>query len=118
MAVHGFHNGASKPSSLHIHHYEIPKKGERRDIGRLLKNVIFPGIYTEYADTKDAIKTVKVDTGLTENDKKVAAARAQATDKGGRLDKTPGTFTKAPFKYFVIGSFYWIFSLSTTVFFS
>ena len=25
--------------------YEIPKKGEKREVGRLLKNIIFPGIY-------------------------------------------------------------------------
>lgn len=80
--VYAFHQGVARSPSLNIHHYEIPKKGEKRDLGRLLKNVIFPGIYTEYADTKDSLKTVKVDTGFTSDDKRLAAARATASDKG------------------------------------
>ena len=66
--------------------------GEKREIGRLIKNIIFPNIYTEYADTKDALPTIKVNTGVTSEEKKAMAARASATDKGGRLDKQPAKF--------------------------
>ena len=31
-------------------------------MGRLWKNIIFPGIYSDYADTKEPLKTVKVET--------------------------------------------------------
>jgi len=74
------HNFPTKSSTSHF--YEIPKKGEKRDIGRLIKNIIFPGIYTEYADTKSSIKTVKIDTGSSDLDQKIRSARATATDKG------------------------------------
>merc|ERR1711871_45134 len=67
-------------------HYEIPKKGERREIGRLIKNIIFPGIYTEYADTKASIKEKKIDTGATDEELRLSRARAKPTDKGGALD--------------------------------
>ena len=66
--------------------YEIPKKGEKREIGRLIKNIIFPGIYTEYADTKAAIKEKKIDTGATDEEVRLSRARAKPTDKGGALD--------------------------------
>mmetsp|Transcript_453 Transcript_453/g.657 ORF Transcript_453/g.657 Transcript_453/m.657 type:complete len:371 (+) Transcript_453:509-1621(+) len=43
--------------------YDYFKKGpEKKEIGRLWKNIIFPGIYYEYADTKETLKTVKVET--------------------------------------------------------
>lgn len=43
------------------------KDGEKKEIGRLIKNILFPGIYREYADTKETIKTVKVSTTYTNN---------------------------------------------------
>lgn len=48
-----------------IHYYDYFKKnkdGSKKDIGRLWKNIIFPGIYTDYEDTAEPIKTVKVKT--------------------------------------------------------
>jgi hypothetical protein len=42
-------------------YFKKNKDGEKKDIGRLWKNIIFPGIYYEYADTKEPIKTVKVE---------------------------------------------------------
>lgn len=48
---------------LQTRHYDYFKKGpEKKDIGRLWKNIIFPGIYVEYADTQEPKKTVKVVT--------------------------------------------------------
>ena len=43
----------------------------QKDVGRLWKNILFPGIFVEYADTKEALKTVKVETktkAITRND--------------------------------------------------
>ena len=40
------------------------------------------GIYREYEDTKDAIKETKIDTGFTDEERRLARARAQPTDKG------------------------------------
>jgi len=77
---------------LGIDAIENQQKGEKREVGRLLKNIIFPGIYREYEDTKDAIKEKKIDTGFTEEEKRFARARAQPTDKGGRLDKAAGSY--------------------------
>jgi len=54
-----------------IHYYDYFKKnkdGEKKDIGRLWKNIIFPGIFVEYADTKEPLKTVKVE--VSEQQKK------------------------------------------------
>ena len=45
------------------------------------------GIYREYEDTKDAIKEKKIDTGLTTEERRLARARAQPTDKGFVLDE-------------------------------
>ena len=45
------------------------------------------GIYREYEDTKDAIKEKKIDTGLTTEERRLARARAQPTDKGFVLDQ-------------------------------
>lgn len=43
--------------------YDYFKKGpEKKEIGRLWKNIIFPGIYVEYADTKEPKKTIKIET--------------------------------------------------------
>jgi hypothetical protein len=81
------------PATQQRLYYEIPKKNEKRELGRLLKNIIFPNIYTSYADTKDALPTVKVNTGFTKEEKKVMSARASATDKGGMADKNVGSFT-------------------------
>lgn len=50
------------------------------------------GIYREYEDTKDAIKETKIDTGFTDEERRLARARAQPTDKGGRLDKADGSY--------------------------
>lgn len=40
------------------------KKEDNEDLelGRLAKNIMFPGIYREYADTKETKKTIKIDT--------------------------------------------------------
>ena len=42
----------------------------------------YVGIYREYEDTKDAIKEKKIDTGFSDEERRLAKARAQATDKG------------------------------------
>lgn len=39
----------------------FPKSNERKDIGRLIKNIIFPGIYQTYEDTKEVKKTIKIE---------------------------------------------------------
>lgn len=61
--------------SLSPLYYEIPKKGEKREIGRLIKNIIFPGIYTDYADTKATIKEKKISTNIETDEARFAKAR-------------------------------------------
>jgi hypothetical protein len=36
------------------------KTGEKKEVSRVLKTVIFPGIYQDYEDTRDVKKTIKV----------------------------------------------------------
>lgn len=49
--------------------YDYFKKGpEKKEIGRLWKNIIFPGIYVEYADTKETKETVKIETKYKQDD--------------------------------------------------
>lgn len=51
------------PQSHQVLFYDYFKKGpEKKEIGRLWKNIIFPGIYVEYADTKEVKKTIKIET--------------------------------------------------------
>ena len=50
---------------LTIHYYDYFKKnkdGTKKDIKRLWKNIMFPGIYTDYEDTAEPMKTIKIDT--------------------------------------------------------
>ena len=49
-------------SSSRLYYNYFKKDGEKREIGRLWKNIIFPGIYQEYQDTAEPKKTVKVKT--------------------------------------------------------
>eukprot|EP01031_Cornospumella_fuschlensis_P037158 gene37158-45100_t len=52
-----------QPFPSHLVGYDYFKKGpEKKEIGRLWKNILFPGIFVEYADTKEVKKTVKVET--------------------------------------------------------
>ena len=52
----------SCPSSTSLF-YDYFKKGpEKKEMGRLWKNIIFPGIYVEYADTKEPKKTIKIES--------------------------------------------------------
>lgn len=57
------------PLTIHYYDFLIPKKNgnkdEKKDMGRLLKNIMFPGIYREYEDTKEVKKTIVVSS---END--------------------------------------------------
>jgi hypothetical protein len=47
----------------HVVGYDYFKKGpEKKEIRRLWKNILFPGLYVEYADTKEAKKTIKIET--------------------------------------------------------
>ncbi|KAJ1390233.1 hypothetical protein B484DRAFT_459599 [Ochromonadaceae sp. CCMP2298] len=65
VAVRAFMPSPLAKTPLTIHHYDYFKKnkdGTKKEIGRLWKNIIFPGIYTDYADTKDPIKEIKVVT--------------------------------------------------------
>ncbi len=49
--------------------YDYFKKGpEKKEIGRLWKNIIFPRIYVEYADTKETKETVKIETKYKQDD--------------------------------------------------
>ena len=51
--------------------YDYFKKGpEKKEIGRLWKNIIFPGIYVEYADTKETKQTVKIETKYRNDDER------------------------------------------------
>jgi len=52
-------NGVSKTVVYWTGYFNNPDK-EKREVGRIVKNIIFPGIYTDYADTKEAKKVVKV----------------------------------------------------------
>ena len=60
---------------LTIQYYDyLGKKGndedKRKDPKRLIKNMLFPGIYQTYEDTKEALPTVKVDTSKLDKKKK------------------------------------------------
>jgi len=50
----------SSETSLYYNYFK--KDGEKKEVGRLWKNIIFPGIYREYADTKEPLATVKIET--------------------------------------------------------
>lgn len=52
-------------SSTALYYDFLSKKdptGEKKDPVRLIKNIMFPGIYREYADTKEVRATIKVQT--------------------------------------------------------
>ena len=49
-------------TSSRLYYNYFKKDGEKREIGRLWKNIIFPGIYQEYQDTAEPKKTIKVKT--------------------------------------------------------
>lgn len=49
-------------TSSRLYYNYFKRDGEKREIGRLWKNIIFPGIYQEYQDTLEPKKTVKVKT--------------------------------------------------------
>lgn len=62
-----------KPGTYNELGYDYFKKGpEKKEIGRIWKNIIFPGIFVEYEDTKEVKKTVKVEVKPT---KKIANSR-------------------------------------------
>lgn len=57
-------------------YYDYFKKGpEKKEIGRIWKNIIFPGIYVEYADTKAPMKTVKIEDKPKPGDPKLKSIR-------------------------------------------
>jgi hypothetical protein len=65
IPILGFIKNSPKISDTRIF-YDYFKKGpEKKEIGRLWKNIIFPGIFVEYADTKEPLPTVKVESTPT-----------------------------------------------------
>eukprot|EP01038_Epipyxis_sp_PR26KG_P004833 gene4833-6773_t len=64
--------------------YNYFKKGEKKEVGRLLKNIIFPGIYQEYADTKEVLPTVKIDTKpfVVSRNKDIGSFQSQESKSG------------------------------------
>lgn len=59
----------NKPFSKTALFYNYDKKlkdGSKKEIGRLWKNIIFPGIFTEYEDTVEPLKEVKINTQTKE----------------------------------------------------
>jgi len=58
-------NNCRQQNSVLFEGYGFFKKdGEKKDVGRLLKNIIFPGIYVEYADTQEVKKTIKIESDV------------------------------------------------------
>ena len=52
----------SSTSNTRLYYDYLNDKNEKKEIGRIIKNIIFPGIYREYEDTKAVKKTIKIDT--------------------------------------------------------
>jgi hypothetical protein len=57
-----FHTKTNVLSNTRLYYNYFKKGGEKKEVGRLWKNIIFPGIYTDYADTKEPLATVKIET--------------------------------------------------------
>jgi hypothetical protein len=75
--------------SAHILYYDYFKKGpEKKEIGRLWKNIIFPGIYVEYADTAEPKRTIKVET-------RTKPVKSRNEDEGFSSSGKPGTYNVA-----------------------
>ena len=49
-------------SNTRLYYDYLNDKNEKKEIGRIIKNIIFPGIYREYEDTKEVKKTIIIDT--------------------------------------------------------
>lgn len=79
---------SSSASRLYYNYFK--KDGEKREIGRLWKNIIFPGIYQEYQDTVEPKKTIKI---KSEAPKRSAASLARSgTDSFFSQDSKSGTY--------------------------
>lgn len=81
--VNGFtiHNTRQYSKTALYYNYDKKlKEGQKKEIGRLWKNIIFPGIYTEYEDTAEAKKEVKVSTISKEETEKMQKARGKTVD--------------------------------------
>lgn len=50
------------PSTTSLWYNYLKKDGEKKELGRLIKNIMFPGVYSEYADTAEPKKTIKIET--------------------------------------------------------
>ena len=51
------------PLTIANYDFLIPKRNgdnEKKEVGRLIKNIMFPGIYRDYADTAPTKQTVQV----------------------------------------------------------
>lgn len=67
------------PHTIHYYNYfKRNKDGEKKDVGRLWKNIIFPGIYSEYEDTKEPLKTVVIQTKTTKKVDRTASKEAKS----------------------------------------
>jgi hypothetical protein len=62
IAKNNVYPTSTTTSTSRLYYNYFKKDGEKREIGRLWKNIIFPGIYQEYQDTKEPIKTIKITT--------------------------------------------------------
>lgn len=79
-------------TAIHYDYFKKNKDGEKKDVSRLWKNIIFPGIYFEYADTKEPLKTVKVET------KQEAKSNRYSSSDDNKTVSTTGTYNVADVK--------------------
>jgi hypothetical protein len=83
-------NVASKTAIFYDYFKKNPD-GTKKEVGRIWKNIIFPGIYYEYADTKEAAKTIKVVVKEKE-EKKSAPAKSSRNVNEPFQDSKEGTY--------------------------
>lgn len=68
-------------SKLYYDYFKKNKDGTKKEVGRLWKNMIFPGIYSEYEDTAEAKATVKVRTQKSEAERRASFREESRKDE-------------------------------------
>jgi glutaredoxin len=92
--VNAFQKASVRKAPLTIAYYDflIPKRNgdnEKKEVGRLIKNIMFPGIYRDYADTAPTKQTIQIDT------KKGIFKSRYSNEELQEIKNKPGTFNVA-----------------------
>lgn len=83
--LHNHVSSLSSKTRLHYSFFPFKKTDdEKKDPKRLLKNILFPGIYREYEDTAEVKKTIVIDTkkGVKSRNQDVASFQSQESKSG------------------------------------